>query len=165
MGLIITLACMNLANMLMARAANRRKELAIRLSVGASRFRLVRQMISEGMVLSLLGGIAGFALANGLAVLNAHFTTPLSMPIDVGTSLDWHAGLFAFALAIVCGIGFSLAPALQATKADLTPALKEGSALRLPGYRRFGLRNLLMVSQVSASLMLLLLTGFLVLGM
>jgi macrolide transport system ATP-binding/permease protein len=164
MGLVITLACMNLANMLMARAANRRKELAIRLSVGASRFRLVRQMISEGIVLSLLGGVAGFALANGLAVLNAHFTAPMSMPIDVGTSLDWHAGTFAFGLAIVCGIGFSLAPALQATKADLTPALKEGSALGLPGYRRFGLRNLLMVAQVSASLMLLLLTGFLVLG-
>jgi predicted permease len=64
----------------------------------------------------------------------------------------------------VCGIGFSLAPALQATKADLTQALKEGSALQLPGYRRFGLRNLLMVAQVSASLMLLLLTGFLVVG-
>jgi len=64
----------------------------------------------------------------------------------------------------VCGIGFSLAPALQATKADLTPALKAGSALQLPGYRRIGLRNLLMVAQVAASLMLLLITGFLVIG-
>src|ERR1700678_4383183 len=70
MGLVISLACMNLANMLMARGANRRKELAIRLSVGASRFRLVRQMISEGILLSLLGGVAGFALAYGLSVLN-----------------------------------------------------------------------------------------------
>jgi macrolide transport system ATP-binding/permease protein len=164
MGLIIALACVNLANMLIARTANRRKEVAIRLSIGASRFRLLRQMISEGIVLSLLGGVAGFALANGLAVLNARFTTPMTVPIESSTSLDWHAGLFAFGLAIVCGIGFSLAPALQATKADLTPALKEGSALQLPGYRRFGLRNLLMVAQVSASLMLLLLTGFLVVG-
>ena len=72
--------------------------------------------------------------------------------------------MFAFGFAIVCGIGFSLAPALHATKADLTPALKEGSALQLPGYRRIGLRNLLMVAQVAASLMLLLMTGFLVLG-
>jgi macrolide transport system ATP-binding/permease protein len=164
MGLIIALVCMNLANMLIARTANRRKEIAIRLSIGASRFRLVRQMISEGFVLSLLGGVAGFALANGLAVLNARFTTPMTVPIEFSPSLDWHAGLFAFGLAIVCGIGFSLAPALQATRADLTQALKEGSALRLPGYRRFGLRNLLMVAQVSASLMLLLLTGFLVVG-
>ncbi len=65
---------------------------------------------------------------------------------------------------IVCGIGFSLAPALRATKADVAPALKEGSALQLPGYRRFGLRNLLMVAQFTGSLMLLLITGFLVLG-
>jgi macrolide transport system ATP-binding/permease protein len=164
MGLVITLACMNLANMLMARGANRRKEFAIRLAVGASRFRLVRQMISEGVVLSLLGGIAGFLLALGLSVLNSRFTPPMTIPLDTDFSLDWRAAVFAFGMAIVCGIGFSLAPALQATKADLTPALKESSSLQLPGYGRFGLRNLLMVAQVAASLMLLLMTGFLVLG-
>jgi predicted permease len=164
MGLVIALACMNLANMLMARGANRRKELAIRLSVGASRFRLVRQMMSEGILLSLLGGIAGFALAYVLGVLNSHFRPPMTTPEEINFSLDWHAAVFAFGVAIVCGIGFSLAPALQATKADLTPALKEGSALQLPGYRRIGLRNLLMVAQVAASLMLLLMTGFLVMG-
>jgi macrolide transport system ATP-binding/permease protein len=164
MGLVIALACMNLANMLMARGANRRKELAIRLAVGAGRFRLVRQMMSEGILLSLLGGIAGFVLAYGLGVLNSHFTPPMTVPIESNFYLDWHAGVFAFGLAIVCGIGFTLLPALQTTKADLTPALKEGSMLRLPGYRRFGLRNLLMVAQVAASLMLLLMTGFLVIG-
>ena len=164
MGLVITLACMNLANMLMARGANRRKELAIRLAVGASRFRLIRQMMSEGMLLSLLGGVAGFALAYGLGVLNAHFRPPMMVPEETGFYLDWRAAAFAFGVAIVCGIGFSLAPALQATRADLTPALKEGTMLRLPGYRRFGLRNLLMVVQVAGSLMLLLMTGFLVMG-
>jgi macrolide transport system ATP-binding/permease protein len=164
MGLVITLACMNLANMLIARGATRRKELGIRLAVGASRFRLVRQMMSEGMLLSLLGGIAGFALAYILGVLNSHFRPPIMVPEETNFYLDWHAGVFAFGLAIVCGIGFSLAPALQATKADLTPALKEGSALQLPVYRRIGLRNLLMVAQVAASLMLLLMTGFLVMG-
>ena len=164
MGLVITLACMNLANMLIARGANRRKEFAIRLAVGASRFRLIRQMISEGILLSLLGGVAGFALAYGLSVLNSHFTPPMTVPIESDFSLDWRAGVFAFGVAIVCGIGFSLVPALQATKADVVPALKEGSALQLPGHRRFGLRNLLMVAQVAASLMLLLMTGFLVIG-
>jgi predicted permease len=164
MGLVITLACMNLANMLMARGANRRKELAIRLSVGASRFRLVRQMMSEGILLSLLGGVAGFTIAYGLGLLNSHFRPPMTVPEETNLSLDWHAGVFAFGVAIVCGVGFSLAPALQATKADLTPALKQGSALQLPGYRRIGLRNLLMVAQVAASLMLLLMTGFLVMG-
>jgi len=164
MGLVITLACMNLANMLMVRGANRRKELAIRLAVGASRFRLIRQMMSEGILLSLLGGVAGIALAYGLGVLNAHFTPPTTLPIAANFVMDWRSAVFAFGIAIVCGVGFSLAPALQATKADLTPALKEGSALQLPGYRRFGLRNLLMVAQVAASLMLLLMTGFLVMG-
>ena len=164
MGLVIALACMNLANMLIARGANRRKELAIRLAIGASRFRLIRQMMAEGILLSLLGGMAGFALAYGLSMLNSHFTPPMAVPLESDFSLDWRAGVFAFGLALVCGVGFSLAPALRATKADLTPALKEGSALRLPGYRRFGFRNLLMVAQVAASLMLLLITGFLVIG-
>jgi macrolide transport system ATP-binding/permease protein len=162
-GLVMTLACTNLANMLIARGANRRKELAIRLAIGAGRFRLIRQMMAEGILLSLLGGIAGFAIAYVLMVLDSRFSPPTGVPIET-FSLDWGAALFAFSLALLCGIGFSLAPALQATKADLTPALKEGSALQLPGYRRFGLRNLLMVAQVAASLMLLLLTGFLVIG-
>ena len=163
MGLIMALACMNLANMLIARGANRRKELAIRLAVGASRFRLVRQMMSEGILLSLLGGVAGFALAHGLSVLSLKFRPSVGVPVESGF-LDWRAAVFAFSVALLCGIGFSLAPALQATQADVTPALKEGSALRLPGYRCFGLRNLLMVAQVAGSLMLLLITGFLVLG-
>jgi predicted permease len=164
MGLVITLACMNLANMLIARGANRRRELGIRLAVGASRFRLIRQMMSEGILLSLLGGVAGFALAYALGMLDSHFTPPMAVPMESNFRLDWRAGVFAFGLSIVCGVGFSLAPALQATKADLTPALKEGAALQLPGYRRIGLRNLLMVGQVAASLMLLLMTGFLVIG-
>jgi predicted permease len=163
-GLVMTLACTNLANMLIARSANRRKELAIRLAVGAGRFRIIRQMMSEGILLSLLGGIAGFVLAYGLIVLNSRFRSPMGVPVETDFTLDWHAAVFAFGLAVVCGVGFSLAPALQATKADLTPALKEGSALQLPGYRRFGLRNLLMVAQVAASLMLMLITGFLVIG-
>jgi macrolide transport system ATP-binding/permease protein len=163
-GLVMTLACTNLANMLIARGANRRKELAIRLAIGAGRFRLIRQMMAEGILLSLLGGLAGFAIAYGLMVLDAHFSQAAGVPFETDLSLDWRAALFAFSLALLCGIGFSLAPALQATKADLTPALKEGSALQLPGYRRIGLRNLLMVAQVAASLMLLLLTGFLVIG-
>jgi macrolide transport system ATP-binding/permease protein len=163
-GLVMTLACTNLANMLIARGANRRKELAIRLAIGAGRFRLIRQMMAEGILLSLLGGIAGFAIAYVLMLLNSQFSTRAGVPFETDFSLDWRAALFAFGLALLCGIGFSLAPALQATKADLTPALKEGSALQLPGYRRLGLRNLLMVAQVAASLMLLLLTGFLVIG-
>ena len=131
---------------------------------GASRFRLVRQMVSEGILLSLLGGIAGFALAYGLSVLNSHIPQPAGEPLQPIIALDWRAAVFAFAVAVVCGIGFSLAPALQATNVNLLPALKEGLALQLPGYRRFGLRNVAMVTQLTGSLMLLLITGFLVLG-
>jgi len=164
MGLIMTIACMNLANMLLARGANRRKELAIRLAVGASRFRLIRQMMSEGILLSLLGGVAGFAFGYFLSVLKSQFRPPTAVPVESDFTPDWHAAVFVFALAIICGIGFSIAPALRATKAALIPALKEGSTLNLPGYRRFSLRNLLMVAQVAGSLMLLLITGFLVIG-
>jgi predicted permease len=164
MGLIMLIACMNLGNMLLARGANRRKELAIRLAIGAGRFRLVRQMMSECMLLSLLGGITGFALAYFLSILSSQFQLPTAVPMESDFTPDWHAAIFVFALAIVCGIGFSLVPALRATKGDLTPALKEGSAVQVAGYLRFGLRNMLMVSQVAGSLMLLLITGFLVMG-
>lgn len=164
MGLVITIASMNLANMLLARGANRQKELAVRLAIGASRFRLVRQMISEGILLSLLGGLAGFALAYGLSVLNSQFRPPTVVPSEPDPAPDWHVAIFVFALAMICGIAFSLLPALRATKADLTPALKHGAVLPLAAYWRFGLRNLLMVGQVAGSLMLVLITGFLVIG-
>ena len=72
---------MNLANLLIARGVNRRKELAIRLAIGASRFRLIRQMIAEGILLSMLGGVAGFALAYGLGMLNSHFAPTTGIPL------------------------------------------------------------------------------------
>ena len=165
MGLIMAIACMNLASMLLARGATRRKELAICLALGASRFRLIRQMVREGVLLSLLGGIAGFGLAYGIAALRSRFSPPMAVPVESNFSPDWHAVVFLFLLALVCGVGFSLLPALRATKVELTPALKEGLAPPLPGYRRVGMRNLLMVAQVAGSLMLLLMTGFLVVGL
>ena len=163
-GLVLTIACMNLANMLLARGAARRKELAIRLAVGASRFRLIRQMMSEGVLIAMLGGVAGFGLAYWLSILSSQIKLPQAVPEEIDNAMDWHALVFTFALAIMCGIGFSLVPALQATKADVAPTLKEGAAIQLRGYRRFGMRNLLVVGQVAGSLMLLLMTGFLVMG-
>jgi predicted permease len=164
MALIMTIACMNLANMLLARGANRQKELAIRQAVGASRFRIVRQMMSEGILLSLLGGIAGFGLAYGLALLRSRFIPPTALLMESDFTPDWHAVVFVYVLVMVCGIGFSLVPALRATRVEVAPTLKAGSTLQLPGYRRLGVRNLLMVAQVAGSLMLLLITAFLVMG-
>ncbi|HEX5235099.1 MAG TPA: ADOP family duplicated permease [Silvibacterium sp.] len=164
MAIVTAIACLNLATMLLARGANRRRELAIRLGVGASRFRLVRQMVTEGILLSLMGGIAGFGLAYVFEALNAHMRAPAGAPLRPDTTVDWHTAVFAFVLAVVCGIGFSVLPAWQATKTDVAPALKGESALQLSGHKRFGLRNLGMAAQVAGSLMLLLVTGFLVLG-
>ena len=110
MVIITAIACLNLATMVLARAASRRKELAIRLGVGASRFRLIRQMITEGILLSLLGGAAGFAMAYGLWAMTAHTRLPAGSPISPDTPLDWHAAIFAVVLAVLCGISFSTLP-------------------------------------------------------
>lgn len=163
-ALILGIACMNLATMLIARGANRRRELAIRLSIGASRWRLVRQMISEGMLLSLLGGVAGFGLSVALNALNAQVPHPAGAPVSSAMGVSWHGALFAFVVSLICGIAFSVAPAVQATHVAVGPALKQGAAAQLAGYRRFGLRNLAIVGQVMGSMMLLLIIGFLAIG-
>lgn len=163
-GLILGIACLNLGNMSLARAAARQKEFAIRLAIGASRFRLIRQLLTEGVLLAIFGGLAGFALGTSLSAIFARLREPSSVPIDYGYSMDWRVGLFTIAVAVLCGIGFSLVPALQATKSELAPTLKQGAALALPGFRRFGIRNLLVVGQVAGSLLLLLITGFLLIG-
>ena len=166
MALILGISCTNLANMLLARAAARRKEIAIRLAVGASRFRLIRQLLTESILLALAGGVAGFLFAYWLtsAATTMYHKFPAPMPIDLDVRPDWTVFAFTFALAVIAGVGFGLAPALAATKTDFGPALKGGAVTQLRGYRRFGLRNLLMVYQVSGSLMLLIITGFIVLG-
>lgn len=164
MVIIVAIACLNLATMMLARVASRRKELAIRLGIGASRYRLIRQMVTEGILLSLIGGAAGFAMAYVLWALTAHTRQPAGSPISIDTALDWHTAIFVFVLAVACGIGFSILPALQATKTNVASALKDGAALQLSGYRRFGLRNMAMSAQVAGSMMLLLIAGLLVLG-
>jgi predicted permease len=165
MALVMALAIVNLANMLIARGVHRRKEVAIRLALGASRFRLVRQFVSEGIVLSLLGGLAGFGFAYALSIARAHFAPPSAVPMDTDRMPDAHVALFVVALAALSGIAFSVIPALRGTRGDMTPALKPGAVLHLPGFRRLALRNVLMVCQVAGSLMLLLITGFLVVGL
>ncbi len=166
MALILGIACTNLANMLLARGAGRRKEIAIRLAVGASRFRLIRQLLTESVLLALAGAVAGFGLAYWLmsaaTAMNARFPTPV--PIDLDVRPDGYVLMFTFALAVIAGLGFGFAPALAATKPDIAPALKEGASAQLRGFRRFGLRNLLMVYQVAGSLMVLIVTGFIVMG-
>ena len=163
MGLLLTIACMNLANMLLARGAARRKEIAIRLAIGASRFRLIRQLLIESLVLSLTGGAAGFLFGDWLAHLASRIKLPTSIPWHLDIRPDATVLMFTIALSIAAGLGFGLVPAFAATKAEVAPTLKEGGS-GLRRHRRFGLRNFLVVFQVAGSLALLLVCGFIVLG-
>ena len=161
--LVLLLACTNLANMLMARASERHREIAIRLAIGAGRARVLRQLLTESVLLALLGSALGLALAYG-AVELARFKLPVIFgfwPIEL--QLDWRVLVFTLALSFLTGVLLGLLPGLQATRPDLIPALKNESTLG--GYRRSRLRNLLVVAQMSLSLVLLLCAGLVLRGL
>lgn len=163
-ALVLSLLCANLANLLLARGSQRRREIAVRLSVGASRARLVRQFLTESVLLSLAGGLAGVVVAYWIG----HVMSALPMPSPTPMRMDLHPDfrVLAFTLAISCLVGmvFGLAPALSTVRTDIGLALKEGAQTTPRGYRRFGLRNLFVAAQVAASLVLLLVTGYMVSG-
>ena len=163
-GLIVAIACMNLANMQLARATARRREVAIRLSVGASRFRLIRQLLTESVLLAMAGGLFGILFAFWAASAMRHFKLPIGFPVSIDLTPDWRVIVLTFGISLLAGVGFGLAPALATTKTDLASTLKEGALGQVRGHRRFGMRNLLMVFQVGGSLTLLLLAGFLIIG-
>lgn len=159
-GLVLSLVCANLANLLLARGTERRKEIAIRLSVGASRARLVRQFLTESTLLSFTGGLAGI----GLAYLFTHALSSLPIPtlsaFEFKCEPDFRVLTTTMAIALAAGIGFGLLPALASARTDVNSTLKEGALAPLRGYGRFGLRNLFVVSQMAASLMLLWVTWY-----
>jgi predicted permease len=163
-GMVLLIACANVANMMLARAADRRKEIAIRLALGASRARLIRQLLTESMLIAAGAGVPALLLSVWLMHLVSQIRMPLPIPISFDLNPDWRALLFTFGVTLVTGIAFGLAPALQATRADFTPALKEGGNIQLRKHRRFSLRNALVLCQMAASLTLLLLTGYMGLG-
>ncbi len=164
-GLIVLIACSNVANMMLARAAGRRREIAVRLALGASRARLVRQLLTESMLIAAGAAILGFALTWWLMYLMTYkMDLPHVWPVVFYVQPDGRVLAFTVVLAGVAGLAFGLVPALQATRTDLASALKEGGNVRLRKFRRLSLRNLLMVHQVAASIMVLLLTWFVVLG-
>lgn len=152
-GLVLLIACANVANMMLARAAARRREIAVRLSLGAGRARLVRQLLTENLMLSLAGGGLGLLLAAWSN--NAMNGLRLPIPINIGFNLgnDWRVMTFTFLACVGATVFFGLAPALQASKTDLVTALKEES--RTGGAARGRLRNVLVVAQVALSLVLL----------
>ena len=157
-ALVLSLVCANLAGLLLARGSQRRKEIAIRLSVGGSRMRLVRQFLTESVLLSFAGGLAGIVLAYWITHIISSLPLPSQIPLEFNCQLDFHVIAITLAIAVGAGIGFGLAPALSSTRSDIGVILKEGAQAPLRGYRRFGLRNLFVAGQMAVSLMLLLVT-------
>ena len=163
-GLVLLIACANVANMMLARAADRRKEIAVRLALGASRARLIRQLLTESMLVAAGAAVPAFFLCVWLMRLLSQLRMPFPIPVGFDLSPDWRALVFTLALTVLTGLAFGLGPALQATRTDLAPALKEGGNIRIRKYRRLSLRNALVLCQMAASLTLLLLTGNMGLG-
>ena len=155
-GMILMIACANVANMLLARAANRSREIAVRLSVGASRGRLVRQLMTESLVLATLGGVMGVALAYWAARVLSAAQPPLPIPIRFAYELDTSVMAFAIFVSLATAVLFGLVPAFRASRPNLVPALKgEAIGINDPTKRRFTLSNALVVGQLAISLVLL----------
>jgi predicted permease len=159
-GIVLVIACANVANLLLARATSRRKEIAIRLALGARRSRLIRQLLTESTMLSLAGGAMGLLLASWVVDVLKTTPPPAGMfAFTLDYSLDYRVLGFTFVLSLITGILFGLAPALQASRPDLVTSLKDESFIPEQSYRRFNLRNLLVIAQVALSLVLLVSAG------
>jgi predicted permease len=152
-GMVLLIACVNLASLLLARAADRRKDTAIRLALGASRYNLIRQLLTESLVLAIAGGVAGILLAFWLTDLVNAWSPPIDVPVIPHVVLDMRVLLFAAAISLFTGILFGLAPALQSTRATLAGAMRNDAPS--DKLRRVNLRDLLVTSQVALSVVLL----------
>ena len=162
-GVVLIIACANVANLLLGRARGRRREIAIRLALGVSRSRLLRQLLTESLLLAVLGAIVGLAFAYGGIRFLQTIRIPTDLPIMISPQLDGRVLVFSFACAIASAIVFGLAPALQASKPDLIPALKNTESGQGAHGRLMG-RNTLVIAQVAMSMVLLIATGMLMDG-
>jgi predicted permease len=158
-GLVLLIACANLASFLLARAADRRKEFAVRLALGARRFPLVRQLLVESLLLSLIGGLAGVVVAMWTLGVLEGFQPPLPIPINIDVGVDSAVLFFTLLVSIGAGLAFGLAPGIQATRPDVAPTLRD-EAGGIVGHRHGArLRNALVIAQVSVSVLLLVGSG------
>lgn len=159
-GFVLLIACANVANLLLARSAARQKEIAIRAAMGASRTRVLRQMLTESILLSAIGGAAGLVLSIWLTDLLMSML-PEGAPRLEQVGIDYRVLTFALGVSALTGILFGIVPALQASKLDVTSALKEGGRSG-EGHRRTSARSLLLIGEVALSLMLLVGAGLLI---
>jgi predicted permease len=152
---VLLIACANIANLLLSKAVGRRREIAVRLSLGAGRARIVRQLLVESVLLSLIGGAAGLAVAWWSAGLLMAFVPPVDIPINLGLRVDGSVLLFTAIASLATGLVFGLVPALHASSPQVTHALREESGRTSSGALRQRLRHALVVAQVALCLMLL----------
>src|SRR5882757_210807 len=161
-AVVLLIACANVANLLLARAASRRKEIAVRLALGGSRRRLVRQMLTESFVLALLGSAIGLALAFWTARSLPAFLPPSGLEVNFNTRPDASVFAFTLALTVITTVLFGLVPALQASRTDLVTALKDNAAALGHGQRKISLRHALVITQVALSTVALISAGLFV---
>jgi predicted permease len=160
-GLVLLIACANVANLLLARAAVRQKEIAVRIALGARRWRLIRQFLTESVLLSAIGGVVGLAIAyGGLFLLRAFIPENISQAKQI--SIDLKVLGFTFVVAMITGLIFGLAPALQAARFNQTETLKEGGRDSATGIGGKRIRSLLVMAEVAVSLVLLIGAGLLI---
>jgi len=159
-AMVLLIACANVANLLLARSSGRQKEFALRSALGAGQGRIFRQLITESVLLSMIGGVLGLMLAyGGLRFLVS--LSPENIPRTNEIGIDWTVLLFAIGVSLLTGIIFGIAPALQSSKSDLHESLKEGGRTGT-GVARRNLRNLLVIAEVAVALVLLIGAGLLI---
>jgi macrolide transport system ATP-binding/permease protein len=156
---ILLIACANVANLLLARSTARQGEMAIRLALGAGRGRIVRQLLTESILLGVLGGVGGVILAYCLGDVLVALLPPTPFPIALDPQPDWRVLIFSFAIAALSGVIFGLAPALQMARWNLIEGLRERVSTGGGAVTRLNLRSLLVVAQIAVSLLLLIGSG------
>lgn len=164
-SLVLLIACANVANLFLARAAGRRREIAIRLALGASRIRIIRKLLTESVSLSLVGGVFGLVLGivaiHALLALNAAHLPRIGVN-GSNVTMDWRVLAFTVVVALSTGLLFGLIPALQGSRADLNPSLKESSGRTGTGFRQNRVRSLFVISEMSFALLLLIAAALLI---
>ena len=156
---ILLIACANVANLLLARSTARQREMAVRLALGAGRGRIVRQLLTESILLGVIGGAGGVILAYCLGDVLIALLPPTPFPITLNPQPDWRVLIFSFVVAVLSGVIFGLAPALQMARWNLNQGLRERASTGGGAVTRLNLRSLLVVAQIAVSLLLLIGSG------